>query len=120
MRTSIGFMVIALAAAATAYASELPKDQVNCDTPLVRTVTPDKAATGVEVTVAGDSLGKACVSGLFLTTAAGDVQVPLLSQNGTTIRFKIPANLKPGRFGLALLNGDKSRIIDEPVWLVLE
>jgi hypothetical protein len=91
-------------------------------TPLMKVVQPDSAKTGDEVTVSGTNLEKANVAAVYLTQGDRTIKVKVTSETETELRFTVPADLKPGRFGIMVLTtgGDDAREIDEPVFLSIE
>lgn len=90
-------------------------------TPLVRTLAPTPAKPGSEIIATGQNLGKEFVASAFLTQGENTYQLDISSQTPDTIKATVPANLKPGRFGLMVLTrGEVPRYIDEPVWVNIE
>ncbi|MGA3023435.1 MAG: IPT/TIG domain-containing protein [Bryobacteraceae bacterium] len=92
-------------------------------TPLMKVVQPDSAKPGDEVTVSGTNLEKANVAAVYLTQGEKlTIKVKVTSQTDTEVKFTVPLDLKPGRFGIMVLTtgGDDAREIDEPVFLSIE
>jgi hypothetical protein len=90
-------------------------------TPLVRTLAPSPAKPGSELVAAGQNLGKEFVASAYLTQGENTFELEITSQTPQSIKAKIPANLKPGRFGLMVLTrGEVPRYIDEPVFVNIE
>jgi hypothetical protein len=84
-------------------------------------VEPATAKAGVEVTVAGANLEKANIAEVYLSLDEKDVKVELIEQTATSIKFKVPATMKPGRFGVVILTTTKpARLIEQPVKLTVE
>jgi hypothetical protein len=91
-------------------------------TPLIKSVQPDSAKPGDEVTVSGTNLAKAVVAAVYLTQGERTIKVKVTSQEDTEVKFMVPADSKTGRFGIMVLTtgGDDAREIDEPVSLSVE
>ncbi len=90
-------------------------------TPLMRVVEPATAKVGAEIVVTGDNLGKRCVAEVFLTAGKASYKVEVLSQEDKEIRFKVPADVKPGAYRITvLIRSDDPMLIEEPVRLVIE
>jgi len=90
-------------------------------TPLVRTLAPSPAKPGNTLVATGQNLGKELVASVYLTQGDATFQVEITSQTPDTIKMKLPANLKPGRFGFMILTrGETPRYIDEPVFVYIE
>ena len=68
--------------------------------PMLSSVEPDSGKPGDEAVVKGENLDKANVVKLFLTDGTNDHPVEIKEQTADTIRFTIPANIKPGRYNL--------------------
>ena len=87
------------------------------------TVEPDTGKRGDTITVSGENLGKDQVSKLFLTDGGdgkNDVEVQILEQTATAIKFKIPAKVINGRLALMILTNSKpQQYIEEPVKLTI-
>ena len=88
--------------------------------PRLSTVTPDTGKAEVEFTAAGENLGKAQVAELYLTDGKNDVKLIVTEQTNEAIKFKAPASVKPGRYGLMILTGDRKQFIEQPVKLTIE
>lgn len=89
--------------------------------PMMTTVTPEVAKAGVTATVAGEFLSKTHVAELFLTDGTNDFKVQITKQSDKEIVFKVPANMKPGKFSLMVLTaGPDPKLIEEPVRMVIE
>ena len=104
---------LVLAAGLTAFAQQ-PMPKMN-------TVDPMSARAGDEITVAGENLEKDLVAKVYLTDEKHDVQVDLTVQTATTLKFKVPDKVAPGRFALMLLTtGKQPKLIEQPVKLTVE
>lgn len=90
-------------------------------TPLMRTVEPYLAKAGAEIVVSGDNLNKELVAEVYMTANQVNTKVEVLSQSAKEIRFKVPADIKPGAYKLTvLLTSADPTFIEEPVRLVIE
>lgn len=88
---------------------------------MISSVEPGAGKAGEVLTVQGSNLDRDSVAGLYLTDGVNDIKVTIVEQNATTIRFKIPAEAKPGRFALMVLTPGKSpKLIEEPVKITVE
>jgi hypothetical protein len=89
--------------------------------PRMTTVTPDTGKVGDVLTVEGENLQKAGVAELYLTDGKHDTKVEIVEQSATSIKFKIPAKAKPGRFSLMILTSGKDpKLIEQPVKVTIE
>jgi hypothetical protein len=89
--------------------------------PRMTGVEPGTGKAGDILTVAGENLDKAQVEQLFLTDGKNDIKVDMTDQAASAIKFKVPANAKPGRFALMLLTrGKEPKLIEQPVKVTIE
>ena len=89
--------------------------------PRMTSVDPATAKSGVEVTVAGENLDKANVAEVYLSDGEKDVKVQMTEQTATSVKFKVPDAMKPGRFSLVVLTTTKpAKLIDQPVKVTIE
>ena len=89
--------------------------------PRMTTVEPGNGKAGDMLTIAGENLDKPAVAKLYLTDGKNDLEVQITEQAATSIKFKIPANAKAGRFSLMILTGGKdSKYIEQPVKVTVE
>jgi hypothetical protein len=96
-------------------------DPVWVPTPFVKSVAPSPAKVGDELVAIGQNLGKEFVAAVFLTRGDSQTQANLVAQTDNSLKFKVPAGLKAGRFGIMILTcGDTPRYIDEPVYVVIQ
>jgi len=104
---------ILLAASFAAYAQQ--------PMPRMTTVEPGNGKTGDVITVAGENLQKDQVAKVYLTDGKNDVVVEVTEQAPTSIKFKVPAKVTPGRFSLMILTaGKEPKLIEQPVKLTVE
>jgi hypothetical protein len=96
-----------------------PRDPI--PTPIMRSVEPRTAKAGDEVTVTGDNLGKDIVLEVYLTDRTNKVKVTVLDQNSTTVKFTVPANIKPAKYWLMVLaNFPEPLLIEQPAPITIE
>jgi hypothetical protein len=89
--------------------------------PKLNEVTPDTGKVGDVLTVAGENLEASTVKALFLTDGKTDYKTEITEQTATSIKFKIPADVKPGRFSLMILTGGNDpKLIEQPVKVTVE
>ena len=89
--------------------------------PRMSSVTPDTGKVGDALTVEGENLDKAGVMGLYLTDGKTDFKTEIVEQTTTSIQFKIPDNVQPGRFSLMVLTGgDEPKYIEQPLKVTVE
>ena len=113
-KSSLTIAVLAATAAALLLSAQSTMPQM-------QTVDPASAKTGDVVTVTGDNLGPNIVAALYLTDGKADTKVEVTEQTDTSIKFKIPAAAKTGRFALMVLTkGKDAKYIEEPVKVLIE
>ena len=88
--------------------------------PRFNTVTPDTGKAGTEFTVTGENLAKANVAEVYFTDGKNDTKLDIVTQEPTEIKVKAPATVKPGRYSLMILTGDKARFLEQPVKVTIE
>jgi IPT/TIG domain len=104
----IFLFVLGVVGAATDPSQVLP-------TPVLRSVDPATVKPGDEATVLGEYLDKSRVAELYLTNGTVDSKVHILEQTATSIKFKVPEKIAPGRYNtMVLLVGDPAKLIEEP------
>lgn len=109
--------VCLLFASAIAAAADEPYKPV----PMIKSIDPDTAKAGAELTAAGSNLQKQLVAALYMIQGEKTIQVSLISQAETALKFKVPASAKPGRFQLMVLTtGPNPQYLEEPVWFTVE
>jgi hypothetical protein len=105
--------VVLLALAAALFAQQA--------IPRLNTVEPPNGKAGDVLTIAGENLEKPAVEKLYLTDGKNDVEVEMTEQTATSIKFKLPASAKAGRFSLMVLTGGKDpKYIEQPVKVTVE
>lgn len=119
IRSLIGFLLIA--GVLVLGADKDPKDPTPKPTPMMKTVAPDTAKIGDEITITGENLQKALVASVFLTDGKNDVKMTVTEQTDTTIKAKIPDKAKPGRLHLMVLTtGADQQFLEQPVAISIE
>lgn len=89
--------------------------------PKMTTVEPAEAKAGDQCAVTGEHLEKTNVKEIYLTDGKEDLKLDIVEQAATSIKFKIPATAKAGRFSLMLMTADKSpKLIEQPVKLTVQ
>ena len=89
--------------------------------PQMSVVEPGSGTNGQVLTVTGENLGRDLVAALYLTDGTLDLKVVITEQTATSIKFRIPAEAKAGRFALMVLTkGKEPKLIEEPVKITVE
>jgi hypothetical protein len=88
--------------------------------PLMRRVEPMVVKAGDAVTAFGQALDRSKVADVMLTTDSKQIPVEVLEQTESFIRFRVPANLGPGRYYPAVLMMKESMVLVQPVILTVE
>ena len=109
MKVRMGLLAGVLLLSVAAFADKAP---------VVNSIDPVEADPGALVTATGVALTKANVSAVYLSNGATEVQVELLEQTAQTLKFKVPENLRGGRYTLVLaMPGDPPLLLEQPVKL---
>ncbi len=104
----LSFVVLVVAAIVLVAFAQQPM-------PRMATVEPDAGKTGDVITVTGENLAKELVAKVYLTDGTHDLQVEILEQTATAIKFKIPAKAA-GRLALMVLtSGKDAKLMEQPV-----
>ena len=90
--------------------------------PRLTAVEPASAKAGDQMTVSGENLDKPNVAELRLTDGKTDIKLTVIEQTATAIKFRIPANCKPGRYALLTVTkrGQRDLEIEQPVKATVE
>lgn len=89
--------------------------------PFITSVEPASGKADDVITVQGVNLNQNSLAALYLTDGTLDIKVVILDQADTTLRFKIPHDIKPGRFALMILTkATPAKLIEEPVKITVE
>jgi len=70
--------------------------------PRMTSIEPMTAKVGDIVSVSGEHLDKANVADVLLTDNRNDYKVEITEQSEASIKFKVPDNVKPGKFSLVI------------------
>ena len=89
------------------------------DTSKIASVEPDSAKAGDVVKATGEGLAKASVSAVFLTNGTDDLKTVIVEQTDTSVSFKVPANIKAGRWAVMLQLKD-GMLLEQPVKVTIE
>lgn len=81
-------------------------------------VDPMQAKAGDTVTAKGDGIAKADVDTLYLTDEKTDWKCEVVNQTATAITFKVPPEIKPGRWAV-MIHTSKDQLIELPVKLTV-
>lgn len=89
--------------------------------PTMKEVMPAIATPGSIVVVAGENLDRLHVAEVYLTKGTTDVKVQLTSQSKAELKFRVPADVETGKYGIALLtSGNTPMLLDQPVYLTVK
>jgi IPT/TIG domain len=88
--------------------------------PSVTSVEPDTGKVGDIVSAKGENLDKSSIAELYLTDGSHDMKVEIAEQSKTEIKFKVPENIKAGRYHILVLTADKKSLIEQPVVFTAE
>ncbi len=90
--------------------------------PRIVSVEPASGQVGAELTASGENLNQDNVAELRLTDGTNDFKVPITNQTATAIKFKIPNEIKPGRYGLVTFSKrtPRSLEVEQPVKITVE
>lgn len=102
-------------------AAVLPVLWAQTPMPRMISVEPTSGKVGDILTVTGENLEKTHVAEVFLTDGKNDLKVPVTEQAATTLKFRIPPNVKPGKWALMILTAGKDpKYIEQPVKVIVE
>ncbi len=102
-------------------AAVLPVLWAQTPMPRMTAVEPTSGKVGDILTVTGENLEKAHVAEVFLTDGKNDLKVPVTEQAATTLKFRIPPTVKPGKWALMILTAGKDpKYIEQPVKVTVE
>ena len=89
--------------------------------PRMTSVDPLNGKVGDVIAVTGENLQKDAVAKVFLTDEKNDTPVEVTEQTATTIKFKIPAKVAPGRLTVMVLTtGKDAKYIEQPVKVTID
>jgi len=81
-------------------------------------VEPAEAKAGDTVTAKGEGLAKPDVDTFYVTDGKTDLKCEVVAQTATSIQFKVPSGIKPGRWAL-MVHTNKDQLIEQPVKLTV-
>jgi hypothetical protein len=83
----------------------------------IESVDPDSGKVGDTLGAIGEAIGKATVEELYLTDGTHDMKVVIVEQTDKLIKFKVPPDVKPGRYSLMIKTGGKTapKLLEQPV-----
>jgi len=84
----------------------------------VTRVEPLEAKAGDTVTASGDGIAKSQVDTFYLTDGKTDWKCEVVDQSATAIKFKVPPEIKPGRWAV-MIHTAKDQLIELPVKLTV-
>ena len=109
------------AALALAAGDGKDKDQGFKGTPLMRSVAPDTAKVGENLTATGEYLDKTHVKEVYLTDSKVEFKTEIVEQTENEVKVKVPANVKTGRLRLMVLTtGIQPQLLEQPVTIEIQ
>lgn len=94
---------------------------VSAQAPQMRSIEPGKGRVGSVLVVSGVHLDKHMVDEVYLSDHTLDLMVKILEQTETSIKFRVPPSVKPGRLQLVVKTpGEDAVILEQPVWVTIE
>lgn len=87
--------------------------------PVMRELNPFTAKAGDQIEVTGENLNAQRVTAVYLTRGETEVQVKVLSQADTKLKFVVP-QVDPGTYRPAVVMADDNRLIEQPVVLFVK
>jgi hypothetical protein len=94
---------------------------LSAQAPQMTSVEPGKGRVGSVLVVSGVHLDKHMVDEVYLSDHTLDLMVKILEQTETSIKFRIPPSVKPGRLQLVLKTpGEDAMLLEQPVWVTIE
>lgn len=89
--------------------------------PQAESVEPRVGKAGTILRVVGKSLCQPAVDEVYLTDHRFDLKVKVLEQTETSITFRVPPFVKPGRLQLLFLTGGKNPVfLEQPFYVQIE
>jgi hypothetical protein len=110
---SVLLFALFLTALLAATAAETGGTRDPRPTPMMSSVEPASGRGGDVLKVSGIYLDTSFVRALYVTAGGVDVKAEMIEQSATTIRFKIPADAKPGRYCLMVLTTEEPPMLLE-------
>ena len=88
--------------------------------PLMRRAEPAIVKAGEAVTVYGQALDRSKVADVMLTTEGLQIEVEVLEQTESFIRFRVPAEVNTGRYYPAVLMVKESMVLVQPLFITVQ
>lgn len=115
--TLFGVAAVALLTPAPLWCADEPVKGV----PTMKEVVPAVAAPGTVVMVTGEFLDRLHVDEVYMTKGTVDTKVQVVAQSKAELKFKVPADVENGRYGITLLTtGATPMLLDQPVFLTIK
>ncbi len=84
-------------------------------------IEPGSGKPGTVVTAKGTGLSKASVADIYFSDRRLDLKAQILDQTDSTLRFTVPAAVRPGRQKILLLTSGRERaLLEQPVSFHIE
>jgi len=113
IKMKISIIVLILLAACVVGMAQTPL-------PRMTSVDPMNGKIGDVLVVTGENLQKTYVAKVYLTDGKADLQVEVVEQTETSIKFKIPAKAT-GRMSLMVLTtGKEPQLVEQPVKVTID
>ena len=91
------------------------------DAPQMTDISQRAAKPGDIITVSGLGLSAKNVDEIYLTDHKFDMRVKVLEQTDKAVKFRVPPFAKPGRMQMLFLSkGDQPKLLEQPVYLLIE
>ena len=95
--------------------------RASAQAPQMQTIEPGKGKVGSVLVVKGVYLDKRRVDEVYLSDHTLDLMVKVLEQSESSIKFRIPPSVKPGKLQLVVKTpGDDAMMLEQPVWVTVE
>jgi hypothetical protein len=88
--------------------------------PKVTTVEPDTGKVGDIISAKGENLDRSSIAEVYLTDGSHDTKAEITEQAEAQIKFKVPQNVKAGRYHILMLTADKKSLVEQPVVFTVE
>jgi hypothetical protein len=85
----------------------------------ITTVEPSNAKPGETVTANGEGIDKSIVDTIYLTDGNNDFKCDMVEQSAKSIKFKVPSDMKKGRWAL-MVHIKTGQLLQQPVRLTVE
>jgi hypothetical protein len=89
--------------------------------PVMLGISQKAAKPGEIITVTGEGLSAKNVDEIYLTDHKFDMRVKVVEQKDDAVKFRVPPFAKPGRMQLLFLSkGDEPKLLEQPVYLLIQ